>query len=343
MLTEYGEPLEIKEVETPQPADDEVLIETEACGICRSDLHSWKGGMPLGRIPGHEPVGTIVEAGDAVEKFDEGDQVVLPYNVVCGRCDNCRAGNSHMCENAQFLGYTESLSGAYASHLRVPRADFNCTHIPDGFSATEMAGLGCRFVTAYHGLTTQTSLDPRKWVAVHGCGGVGLSAIAIASAFGARVVAIDLFDEKLEMAEDFGATEVINATEVEDVPEAVTEIVPGGVDVSIDALGIEDTVQNSMNSIGAMGTHLQIGENFSEDGDLVEIPLNHLLYSQISYKNATGFPPHRYPEIFDLMEQGLVTPHELVTNVVSLDEVSNRLEAMSNYETQGVEVIGEFE
>lgn len=343
VLTEHEEPLELREVDTPEPGDDEVLIQTEACGICRSDWHSWKGEMPLGRILGHEPVGTIVEAGDAVEKFAIGDRVVLPFNIVCGRCVNCRSGDSHMCENLELLGYTESLSGAYASHLRVPRADFNCALVPDGFSATDAAALGCRFVTAYHGMTSQVTLNPRKWVAVHGCGGVGLSAVDIASAFGARVIAIDLFDEKLEMAEGFGATEVINAREVDDVSQAIDEIVPGGVDISIDALGIENTVQNSLQSVRAMGTHLQIGQTSDEEDGTVEIPLNHMLYSEISFENTTGFPPHRYPEIFELMEQGLVSPQDLVTKVVSLDDVSDRLEAMSNFETRGVEVIGAFE
>ncbi len=349
VLKEYGEPLAIEERETPDPAPDEVLIETEACGICRSDWHAWQGDygwleggkVPLGHILGHEPAGTVVAAGEDVENYSEGDQVVCPFNIVCGKCERCRNGDSHMCENIEHYGF-EVQPGAFADHIRVPNADFNLARIPDGIEPTEMAALGCRYVTSYHAMVDRAQVGPGEWVAVHGCGGIGLSVVNIANALGGNVIAVDLKDEKLDLATDMGAVETVNAENTDDVAKAVRDITDGGAELSVDALGIEQTCLNSIHSVDTMGRHMQLGITTSDEQGSIDVPIDHMLHSEIDLLTAKGMPPHRYDEIFTMMKAEKLTPGKLVTKEVALEDVTDRLTAMTNFETQGVEVITEF-
>ncbi|WP_101296827.1 zinc-dependent alcohol dehydrogenase family protein [Halegenticoccus soli] len=349
VLKEYGEPLEIEERDTPEPDADEVLVELEACGICRSDWHAWQGDygwleggkVPCGHILGHEPAGTIVEAGDDVENYGEGDSVVLPFNTVCGKCDRCRNGDSHMCENIVHYGF-EIQPGAFSTHVVVPNADFNLARIPEGISPTAMAALGCRYVTSYHAMVDRAQVGPGDWIAVHGCGGIGLSVVNVANALGGNVVAVDLEDEKLDLAEDMGAVETVNARDVSDVPKEVRDVTDGGANISVDALGIAETFHNSIRSVRTMGQHVQLGITTSEEEGVVDLPIDYMLHSEIDLLTAKGMPPHRYQEIFDMMRTGKLTPERMVSREVALDDVSDRLEAMTNFETKGVEVVTRF-
>jgi alcohol dehydrogenase len=352
VLKEYGEPLEIEERPDPDIGSDEVLIKTEACGICRSDWHGWQGdyawmeggAVTKGNILGHEPAGTILETGDQVENFHEDDQVVVPFNIVCGRCDNCRDGNAHMCENILHYGFDDGAQpGAFSTHLCVPNADFNLARIPEGISPDEMAGLGCRFVTSYHAMADRAGIDAGDYVAVHGCGGIGLSAVNVANALGANVIAVDLDNEKLSMAEDMGAVETVHGGNVDDVPGEIHHITDGGAKISLDALGIRETCLNSVNSIATPGTHVQIGITTSDEEGRIDFPIDKMLHAEQDIITAKGFQPHRYKEIFRLMEHDKIEPEKLVTKRVHLDEINNRLEAMTNFETKGVEVITKFE
>ena len=351
-LREYGEPRERVERETPGIDADEVLIETEACGICRSDWHGWQGdyrwleggAVTKGNILGHEPAGRIREVGDDVENFREGDHVVVPFNIVCGKCRKCRDGNAHMCENILHYGFDDAAQpGAFCTHLRIPNADFNLARIPDGISAEEMAGLGCRFVTSYHAIADRSGIEAGDWVAVHGCGGIGLSAVDVATALGGNVIAVDLQDEKLDMAEDMGAVETVNGEDVDDVPSEIDDITDGGAQISVDALGIRTTCLNSINSVEPTGTHVQIGITTAEEEGRIDMPIDYMLHSEIDCVTAKGFQPHRYDEIFRLMHEDKIHPQDLVTKHVHLDDINDRLEAMTNFETKGVEVITEFD
>lgn len=352
VLKEYGEPLEIEERDTPTIDDDEVLVKTEACGICRSDWHGWQGdyawldggAVTKGNILGHEPAGTILETGANIENFAEGDQVVVPFNIVCGKCNKCRDGDSHMCENLLNYGFDDGAQpGAFGTHLRIPNADFNLARIPEGISAHEMAGLGCRYITSYHAIADRSGIDAGDWVAVHGCGGIGLSAVNVATALGGNVIAVDLEDDKLKLAKEMGAVETVNGTDIEDVPGEIQTITNGGAQISVDGLGIRTTCLNSINSVERTGTHVQIGITTSEEEGRIDMPIDYMLHSEIDCITAKGFQPHRYGEIFRLMHEGKIHPEKLVTKHVSLDDINDRLEAMTDFETKGVEVITEFE
>ncbi|WP_101296338.1 zinc-dependent alcohol dehydrogenase family protein [Halegenticoccus soli] len=349
ILKAYGEPLEIEEVDAPEPSPDGAVVEVEACGICRSDWHGWRGDWdwvgakpPLGQILGHEPAGKVVAVGDEVTRVSEGDRVAVPFNLSDGTCPECRTGHSNVCENVVPLGFAEAAPGAFAGEVHVPVADQNAVALPDGVDSVDMAGLGCRFMTAFHALAHRADLDPGDWIAVHGCGGVGLSAVHIADALGANVVAVDLTDEKLDEAVELGADETINAAEADDVPGAVRALADGGADVSVDALGIAETCRNSILSLGRRGQHVQIGLTTQEEEGTVALPTDAMVMQEIEFVGSFGMQPTRYDEIFRMVERGKLDPGAVVSETVSLDDVPDRLAAMDDFGTVGIPVVDEF-
>ncbi len=349
VLEEHGEPLAVKDVDYPEPGADQVIVETEACGICRSDWHAWQGdwswigaGVPEGQILGHEPAGVVSEVGSDVETLEEGDRVAVPFHLGDGTCPHCREGRANNCETVLPLGLSEFSQGAFAEAFPVREADFNCVKLPDDVGFTEMAGLGCRFMTAYHALADRADLRPGDWVAVHGCGGVGLSAIHIADALGAHPIAIDLVDDKLERAEDLGARETVNVTEVDSSAQAVQAITDGGADVSIDALGVADTCKNSVNSLGTRGSHVQVGLTTGEEEGQIELPVDVMTMQEIDFHGSFGMPLVRYEELFNLIAQGTLEPDKIIGETLSLEEAPETLASMDDYETVGIPVITEF-
>ncbi len=205
-----------------------------------------------------------------------------------------------------------------------------------------MAGLGCRFVTAFHGLVHRADVNAGDWVAVHGCGGVGLSAVHIASAIGANVVAVDLADEKLEKARDLGATETVNGAETGNVPGAIRSLTDGGAEVSVDALGIAETCQNSVGCLRRRGQHVQIGLTTKDEHGSIELPTDAMVLKEIEFVGSYGMQPPRYDEILRMVETGLLDPSAVVSETVTLDDVPDSLAAMSDYETMGIPVVDSF-
>ncbi|WP_254522287.1 zinc-dependent alcohol dehydrogenase family protein [Natrinema caseinilyticum] len=345
ILKEYNAPLAVTEVDSATTGPEGIVVETNACGICRSDWHAWKGHWPSvptdNHVLGHEPAGTVTAVGDEVENFSVGDEVGIPFNVACGHCDNCWGGDSHLCSDGLSLGFTSDLPGAFASEFAIPHADFNAVHLPDGMNAVEMAGLGCRFATAFHGLAHKADVHAGDWLAVHGCGGIGLSAVNIGAALGANVVAIDLDEDALELAERVGATATVAAGE-KDVPKAVTDITNGGANISVDALGIAETCRNSIDSLAPQGQHVQVGMTTDDEDGEIPLPVDDIVNTELEFVGVKGMPPSRYPELFRMIAGGKLTPAELVTNEVGLEDVSDRLASMDDYDTLGMEVVTEF-
>jgi alcohol dehydrogenase len=350
VITEFGEPLEIREVDYPEPAPDEIVVETEACGICRSDWHAWKGDWEWmgispepGQILGHEPAGVVAEVGEEVQDFDPGDRVTVPFHLGDGTCPYCRNGQANVCDTAVPLGFVGAAQGAYAEAFSVRAADFNARRLPDGVDFAEMAALGCRFMTAYHALADRAGLRPGDTVAVHGCGGVGLSAIHIADALGAVPIGVDVQEPKLERARDLGAAATVNGAEVESVPREVTAANDGtGVDVSIDALGIQETCENSVRSLGKTGTHVQVGLTEGDTSGSLTLPVDTMTLTEIDFHGSYGMPLVRYDELFDLVQRGTLQPSKIVGDRLSLEEAPEVLQSMDDYATVGIPVITEF-
>ncbi len=349
VLEEHGEPLSIEDVDAPEPAPDGAVVELEACGVCRSDWHGWQGdwgwlGLETqpGQILGHEPAGRVVAVGDEVENVAEGDHVAVPFNLGDGTCPRCQRGHSNICENVMPLGFIEQAQGAFAEQVHVPVADHNLVELPDGVSSVDMAGLGCRFMTSFHALAHRADVGAGDWVSVHGCGGVGLSAVHIADALGANVIAVDLKDEKLAKAESLGAVETINAEDVGDVPGEVSAITDGGAHVSMDALGIATTSQNSVSSLDARGQHIQVGLTTQDEQGMISLPSDAMVMQEIEFIGSLGMPPTRYDEIFRMVSTGKLEPEKVVSETIGLEDVSDKLEAMTDFETVGIPVIDTF-
>ena len=335
---EFQGPLTVELVARPEPLAHGVVIEVRANGVCRSDWHGWMGHDPsitLPHVPGHEMAGVIAAVGSEVSGWAAGDRVVVPFSCGCGVCSACTAGFGNICDNEYQPGF--SGWGSMAEFVVVPWADFNVVRLPDAVDFVSAAALGCRFMTAYHGLTDRAHVGAGEWVAVHGTGGVGLSAIQVAKAFGAHVIAIDLDDNKLKLAAELGADVVVNATRDRPV-NVIREASGGGVQVSVDALGSAVTAQNSIRCLAKRGRHVQIGLVL-EEGINLPIPMSRVISLELEIYGSHGMPATGYTEIFALIEAGKVDPARLVGKTISLDEVPEELRSMGSFGQLGTSVI----
>ncbi|GAA0716885.1 alcohol dehydrogenase [Halorubrum trapanicum] len=349
ILREYGEPLAVREIPDPEPAPDGAVVRVDACGVCRSDWHAWAGHgewaddrVPRGQVLGHEPAGEVVAVGDEVDRFRPSDRVVVPFSLGDGTCPHCRRGAGNVCEDGRALGFESAAPGAFAERVAVPAADYNLVERPDWLGATAAAALGCRYMTAYHALAERAAVGGGDAVAVHGCGGVGLSAVQIAAALGARVIAVDVDDDALALATEFGAGETVNPGgdgANDSVPERVRDLTDGGADVSLDALGIAETCRNSVRSLRPRGTHVQVGLTTDAERGEVSLPTDWMTRWEISFIGSRGMPPTSYPDLFAMIESTGIDPGALVARELALSEVSDRLAAMNEYAVRGVEVV----
>ena len=255
----FREPLRLEEVPEPELPPDGALVEVRASGLCRSDWHGWMGhdaSIHLPHVPGHEFAGVVAQVGPEVRAIRPGDRVTAPFCCGCGACEPCRLGHTQICERDYQPGFTGW--GSFAERVLVPVADLNCVALPDGLGFEAAAALGCRFMTAFAAVGERGGVRAGDWVAVHGCGGVGLSAVMLARALGARVVAVDVAPGPLARAAELGAEHAIEAGDGE-VAGRIRGLTGGGAHVSIDAIGSAATAAASVRSLRRRGRHVQVG------------------------------------------------------------------------------------
>ncbi len=336
----FGGPIAVGTFPDPTPPRDGVVIAVRASGVCRSDWHGWQGHdsdiKTLPHIPGHELAGEIVAVGQDVQGWAVGDRVTTPFVLGCGRCPECARGDQQVCSHQHQPGFT--LPGSFAEYVALPYADVNLVRIPDGLDFTSVASLGCRFATSFRAVVVQGRVRAGEWVAVHGCGGVGLSAIQIAAAMGARVIAVDIKPEALQLASSLGAVQALHALEVPDVPGAIHDLTGGGAHVSLDALGSRVTARNSILSLRRRGRHVQVGLLAGSEADPA-LPMGRVIGWELEIYGSHGLQAHAYPEMLRLVEHKVLDPAQLVTHRVSLEQVPEVLEGMGRFDATGISVM----
>jgi D-arabinose 1-dehydrogenase-like Zn-dependent alcohol dehydrogenase len=334
VVEQYGVLPSVQEVPSPEVQPGGVVVKVEATGLCRSDWHGWQGhdsDIVLPHVPGHELAGTIAAVGKGVEGWAVGDRVTSPFICACGTCEQCVSGNHQVCPNQLQPGF--NYWGSFAEYVALPFAQVNLVRLPDELDFATAAGLGCRFATSYRAVRQVGRVVAGETVVVFGCGGVGLSAVMIAAALGARVVAVDTNPEALALASKYGAGEVVTAG-----PEAVArilELTDGGAQVTMDALGSNDVVQDALRSLRPRGRHLQVG--LLPAG--VQLDVSRLIGQELEWLGSHGMAAHHYPEMLELVASGELKPAELITHTISLAEVPAALEALTVGTPAGVTVI----
>ena len=339
---QFAELPKIENVPDPTPPGHGVVLRVKATGLCRSDWHGWMGHDPditLPHVPGHEIAGVIEGVGKDVCRWKIGDRVTLPFVCGCGVCSQCLSGNHQVCDNQFQPGFTHW--GSFAEFVAIHYADINLVRLPDDLDYVTAASLGCRFVTSFRAVVAQGKVSAGQWVAVHGCGGVGLSAIMIADALGARVVAVDIDDEKLEFARSVGADALVNASQVKDVVEHVVDITRGGVHVSIDALGSPVTCFNSIANLRKRGKHVQVGLMLA-DHSRPAVPMDKVIAHELEILGSHGIQAYEYPGVLAMIRSGKLCPKKLIGKTISLDDSIQELVNMNKFNGSGVTVINEF-
>jgi alcohol dehydrogenase len=325
----FQAPEQVRIEEKPDPelsAADDALVRVEASGICGSDLHIYHGRVPVepGFTIGHEFVGTVVAAGEDVERVGVGDRVLGTFHTACATCASCLRGNYHRCRNGQTFGHGRNLGdlqGAQAELLLVPRANLTLRRVPEGMSADVALFAGDVMGTGYHSIA-HAEMRPGDTVAVLGLGPVGLCAVQAALAGGAvKVFAIDTVAERLEMAGRFGATP-LHLTE-DDPKKTVRAATEGlGVDVVVDAVGDPGPLALAVSLARDAGTVSGIGA-YAGKG---EVPLGLAWLKGLQLRLGLANVIAHVDRVLALMESGKLDPSPLVTHHMPLDQAAEAYE-----------------
>lgn len=333
MYASFGAPLEVTEVPEPRAPAGGAVVRVHACGLCRSDWHGWLGHdsdiVSLPHVPGHEFAGVVEAVGAGVDRAWLGKAVTAPFVQACGDCAVCRQGAGQVCPRQHQPGFSDP--GSFAELVVVHAAATNLVALPPGLDPVLAAGLGCRVATAYRAVAHRADVRAGERVAVFGCGGVGLAAIAVAVSRGASVVAVDTAAGPVEHARAVGAAHgVVAAPPV--VPRAaparvvttqadaeravaaepgveqavVEEIVDwshGGVDVTLDAAGSPATCQAAIRSLARLGRHVQVGLLPPVAG-APDIPMDRVIAWEFSVLGSHGMAASGYPALLDDIVRG---------------------------------------
>ena len=327
----FGQEPTVETVADPVPGAHGAVVRVQATGLCRSDWHGWMGHDPdirrFPHVPGHELAGVVEAVGERVARWAPGDRVTVPFVCACGTCRQCVAGDHQICDRQTQPGFTHW--GSFAELTAVDWADVNLVALPDGLDPDAAAALGCRFATAYRAVLQVGRVRGGEWVAVHGCGGVGLSAVMIAAAAGARVIALDVSEAALGRARDAGAELAVPAG------TDVRELADGGAHVSLDAIGSEAACAASIAGLRKRGRHVQVGLL----PEPPRVPMDLVVGRELELLGSHGMAAHAYPEMLALVQAGRLRPDRLVSSRITLEQAPRALVAMSEGSPVGMTVI----
>lgn len=328
---------EVRLVPEPAVPANGVLVRVIATGLCRSDWHAWAGHEDIAfpHVPGHELAGVIVETGPQVRRWRPGDRVTVPFVCGCGHCEWCESGNAQVCPDQQQPGFTHW--GSFAEYVALHAADTNLVAIPAEVAFATAASLGCRFATAFRALSARARVREGEWVTVVGVGGVGLSAVMIANAMGARVIAVDRNAEALAVAKQVGAKHVLLADGA-DIPAAVFELTGGGGHVAVDAVGNEQACSDSILSLRRRGRHVQVGLLPPVSGH-PRVPMARAIAWELDLLGSHGMAAVDYPKMLELIERGVLQPQRLIERTIGLAEAAELLPRFDRATVAGMTMI----
>ncbi|MDQ0162897.1 alcohol dehydrogenase AdhP [Bacillus alveayuensis] len=320
VVNEFKKELEIKEVEKPTLEEGEVLVQIEACGVCHTDLHAAHGDWPvkpkLPLIPGHEGVGIVVEVGKGVKSIKVGDRVGIPWLYsACGECEYCLTGQETLCPHQLNGGY--SVDGGYAEYCKAP-ANY-VARIPDNLDPVEVAPILCAGVTTYKALKV-SGAKPGEWVAIYGIGGLGHIALQYAKAMGLNVVAVDISDEKSELAKKLGADITINGLK-EDPVQAIHEQV-GGVQAAISVAVTKKAFEQAYQSVKRGGCLVVVGLPHDD----LPIPIFNTVLNGVTVKGSIVGTRKDMQEALDFAARGKVRPIVETAALEDINDVFHRME-----------------
>jgi alcohol dehydrogenase len=336
----FGGPLAVERVADPVPPPHGVVLSVEAAGLCRSDWHGWQGHDPdirvFPHVPGHELAGRVVAIGAAVRDWRTGDRVTAPFVCGCGACTACARGDHQVCAHQTQPGFTHW--GAFADLVAIHHADVNLVAIPEPIPFATAASLGCRFATAFRAMVDQGRVQPGEWVAIFGCGGVGLSAVMITRALGARPIAVDVRPGARALALELGAEVALDGANGADVVAAIRDLTGGGADLTCDALGSAQTAADALRSLRTNGRHVQVGLLAGAEAE-PRLPLHLLIGRELTMVGSHGMAAHAYPRMLTMIADGRLDPARLITRSIGLDAVPEALRTMDTAPHPGVTVI----
>ena len=317
VMHEYGK-LSYEDVADPTPGKGEVLIRLKACSVCGSDVHGLDGSTGRRRPPvimGHEASGIIEELGEGVSNYKVGDRVTFDSTIYCNECDMCKAGKVNLCRSRRVLGVSceeYNQPGCFAEYVVVP--DYILYAIPDNVTYVQAAMIEPLSV-AYHA-ATRTEIKPGDTVVVVGVGTIGLLTVQVVKSFGAeKIIAVDIDDARLELAKANGATHGVNSRK-EGAQEEIIAISGGdGVDIAIDATGIEATANMCIKSVHTDGSVILIGNV----APTINFPLQYVVTRQISLFGSCA-SAGEYPQCLELISQGKVEVDSMISKLVPLAE-----------------------
>lgn len=319
-----NEPLVLEEWATPEPAPGEIVVKVAACGVCHTDLHYIDHGVPTFKKPplilGHEAAGIVTAVGQGVTERREGDRVLLPAVLTCGHCDNCRTGRENICLNMKMFG--NDIDGSYAEYVAAPAKDSFL--LPESIPLIEGSIIADAISTPFHAVKNRGQVRGGDHVVVFGCGGIGMNIVQVATAFGAQVIAVDLKDEKLEVARSFGARATVNPGQVERVDKEVRKLTGGGADIGFEAVGNPATISMAFSCIRNGGRLVVVGYTDQK----VSLNAGRIMYREMEVIGSLGCRPVDYPRLIDMVAAGTIKVKEMVSHRFALEDTNMALDQL---------------
>lgn len=291
----------------------------------------------LPHILGHEVAGEVVAVGREVKDFRVGMKVTLPFHLSCGSCTWCQSGQSNLCDTYTAIGF--SVPGGFAELINIPNADESLFELPPDVSPVDAAALGCRVTSAFHGVVDKAHLEAGETMVVFGCGGLGLAAVQIGIALGARVIAVDRNEAALDRAKQEGAVTLIVDGDSSRIAEGVRGLTSGGADVTVDALGSVHTLTPALESLKKKGRHLQLGLTGAEEKGFLPTALDSVVKRELAIFGSVGCPRGSFEKLLAMVASGKLDPGRLVSRRMGLAGIDNAFLEMSDYRNSGFSIV----